>query len=67
MLSVWLCILPSRLNNVQISLMKLGVYIMAPEPISTVHFIDPSHQSVSLYMYPPIVAWQQLSKALPWQ
>jgi hypothetical protein len=26
--------------------MKLGMYIMAPEPISTVYFINPSHQSV---------------------
>jgi hypothetical protein len=25
--------------------MKFGMYIMAPEPISTAHFIDPSHQA----------------------
>jgi hypothetical protein len=28
--------------------MKLCVYIMTPEPISTAYFINPSHQSVSL-------------------
>jgi hypothetical protein len=26
--------------------MKLGMYIMTPEPISTAYFIDPSHQSL---------------------
>jgi hypothetical protein len=31
--------------------MKLGMYIMAPEPISTAYFIDASHQSVRLYVY----------------
>jgi hypothetical protein len=33
--------------------MKLGMCIMAPEPISTVYFINPFHQSVCLYLYPP--------------
>jgi hypothetical protein len=42
--------------------MKLGIYIMAPEPISTAYFENPSHQSVCLYVYPPVVARQQLSK-----
>jgi hypothetical protein len=32
--------------------MKLDTYIMAPEPVSTVYFINPSHQSVCLYVYP---------------
>jgi hypothetical protein len=36
--------------------MRLGMYIMAPEPISTAYFINPSHQSVCLYVYPYIVA-----------
>jgi hypothetical protein len=40
--------------------MKLGVYIMAPEPISMAYFINPSHQFV--YVYPPITARQQLGK-----
>jgi hypothetical protein len=31
---------------------KLGVYIMAPEPISMACFINPSRQSVCLYVYP---------------
>jgi hypothetical protein len=41
---------------------KLGVYIMAPEPISTAYFINPSLQSLCQYMYPHIVARQQLGK-----
>jgi hypothetical protein len=28
---------------------KFGMYIMAPEPISTAYLINPSHQSVCLY------------------
>jgi hypothetical protein len=42
--------------------MKLGMYIMAPDPNSTAHFIYPSHQAVRLYVYPPIVARQQFGK-----
>jgi hypothetical protein len=35
---------------------------MTPEPILMAYFINPSHQSVCLYLYPPLVARQQLSK-----
>jgi hypothetical protein len=42
--------------------MKLGMYIMAPEPISTAYFINPSHQSMCLYVYPPVIARQWLDK-----
>jgi hypothetical protein len=42
--------------------MKLDMCIMAPEPISVAYLINPSHQFVCLYLYPPIVARQQLSK-----
>jgi hypothetical protein len=55
--------------------MKLGMYIMAPEPISTVYFINPSHQSLSVCVslllllgkgsvecIPPFTARQQLGK-----
>jgi hypothetical protein len=45
--------------------MKLGTYIMAHEHISTAYFINPSHQSVWLYVYPTIVAKQRLSKHVP--
>jgi hypothetical protein len=45
--------------------MKVDTYIMAPEPISTTYFINPSHQSVCLYVYPPIVAKQLLGKHVP--
>jgi hypothetical protein len=44
-------------------LMKLGiVHIgnMASEPISTTYFINPSHQSVCLWVYPLIVARERL-------
>jgi hypothetical protein len=42
--------------------MKLGTYIPAPEPISTLYLKNPSHQSVCLYVYPPIAARQLLGK-----
>jgi hypothetical protein len=42
--------------------MKIGMYIMAPEPISVAYFIHPSHLSVCLYLYAPIVARQRLGK-----
>jgi hypothetical protein len=42
--------------------MKFGMYIMPPEPISKAYFTYPSHQSMCLYKYPPIVARQRLGK-----
>jgi hypothetical protein len=30
------------------------MYIMAPEPIASVYFINPSHQSVCLHVYTPL-------------
>jgi hypothetical protein len=57
---------------------KLGMHIMAPEPISTSYFINHSHQSVCLYVYPscrwyadsvkcipPFTARQRLGKHVP--
>jgi hypothetical protein len=41
--------------------MILGMYIMAPELISTVYFINPSHQSVRVYVA-PIVDMQRLGE-----
>jgi hypothetical protein len=41
------------------------MYIMAPEPISTAYFVNPSHRSVCLYVYPPIVAGKGLGKHVP--
>jgi hypothetical protein len=41
------------------------MYIMAPELISTTYFINPSHQSVCLYVYPSTVARQWLGKHVP--
>jgi hypothetical protein len=31
--------------------MKFGLYIMSPKPISTAYFMNPSHQSVSLWLF----------------
>jgi hypothetical protein len=42
--------------------MKRGMYIMAREHISTAYFINPSHQSVCLYVYPRVIARQRLGK-----
>jgi hypothetical protein len=42
--------------------MKLGMYIMAPEPISAAYFINPSHQFICLYVCPPIAARQRIEK-----
>jgi hypothetical protein len=35
---------------------------MALEPVSTAYFINPSHQSVCLYVYPHIFVRQRLGK-----
>jgi hypothetical protein len=42
--------------------MKLGMYIMLPEPVSAAYFINSSHPSVRLYVYPLIVARQRLGE-----
>lgn len=42
--------------------MKLGMYIMAPGPISSTYFINLSLLSVCLYVYPFAVARQRLGK-----
>jgi hypothetical protein len=42
--------------------MKLGMYIMAREPISTAYFINPFHHSVCLYVCPHLVTRQWLGK-----
>jgi hypothetical protein len=42
--------------------MKLGMCIMAPELTSTAYFINPSHQSVCLHVYPTTVTRQLLGK-----
>jgi hypothetical protein len=46
----------------EIIFMKLCVYVVEPKPISKTYFINPCHQAVCLYVYPPLVAGQQLSK-----
>jgi hypothetical protein len=42
--------------------MKLGMYIMGPEPISTAYSIHSSHHSACLYGYPLIIVRQRLGK-----
>jgi hypothetical protein len=42
--------------------MKLGMYIMAPEPISTDYLINYSQHSMGLYLYHLTVAKQRLGK-----
>jgi hypothetical protein len=46
--------------------MKLDTYITAPQPIKTAYFINPSRQSVCLYVYILFVARQQLGKIMPY-
>jgi hypothetical protein len=43
------------------------MYIMAPEPILMVYFINHFHKSVCLYVYPTIVARQRLCRHVPAQ
>jgi hypothetical protein len=44
--------------------MKLGIYTMAAERISTAYLKTSFHQSVCLYVYLPIVARQRLGKSV---
>jgi hypothetical protein len=61
-LDVCLCIPPINFWMPEHMFMKLGMYIVAPELISAAYFINPSHQSVCLYVYPSTFARQGLSK-----
>jgi hypothetical protein len=47
-----LCVSPNNIWMPEPIFMKLGMCIMAIEPISGAYFINPSHQSVCLYVYP---------------
>jgi hypothetical protein len=50
----------------ELILMNTGMHVMAPEPISTPYFINPSHQCVCVFMcIPLIVARQRLDKRVP--
>jgi hypothetical protein len=54
---------PPPFNNFQMSepiFMKLGMHTMALEPIPTAYFINHSHRSLCLHVYPPIIARQRL-------
>jgi hypothetical protein len=62
MLSVCLCFLHINLWKSEPIFMKLGICVMVPKPIPSTYYINPSHQSVCLYVHPPIVAKQQLGK-----
>jgi hypothetical protein len=45
--------------------MKRDMYIMPPVVILAAYLINPSHQSVCLYVYPSIFARQRLDKHVP--
>jgi hypothetical protein len=62
MLSVCLCIPPINFRMPEPTFMKRCMCIIARKPISTACFINPSHQSLPLYVYPHIIARQQLGK-----
>jgi hypothetical protein len=64
MLYVYLCFPLTNFRTPEQIFMKLVMYIMAPEPISTVYFKNPSHKPVSLCIL-PAVARQRLGKHVP--
>jgi hypothetical protein len=58
-LSVCLHIPPLNFWIPESFLMKFGMYIMAPDPISTVYLKNPLHQSVSVSACCQATAWQK--------
>jgi hypothetical protein len=58
-----LCVYESLLRNLNL---KLDMYITAPEPILTLYLINPSQQTVCLYVYPLSLLGNGLAKILPW-
>jgi hypothetical protein len=59
------CCLCTSSNNFRMAepiFMKLSMFNMAPESISTAYFINPSHQSLCLYVYLFVVARQLFGK-----
>jgi hypothetical protein len=42
--------------------MKIRRYTMEPKIVLTAYFLNPSHQYVCLYVYPPIVVRQLLGQ-----
>jgi hypothetical protein len=62
MLYACLCISPINFQMAELISIQLCMCIMAPELISTAYFMNPSHQSVCLYVYPSIVARQWLGR-----
>jgi hypothetical protein len=54
--SLYVCTTPPfQLLNAWTNLyMKLGMHVMAPESISTAYFLNPSHESVYVYLYRPM-------------
>jgi hypothetical protein len=53
---------PFKFSMLELIFMKPGMHSMPLEPISTASFINPSRQSVCLYVYPHIVARQGVGK-----
>jgi hypothetical protein len=67
MLSVCLCIPSNNFWKPEQIFMKLSMYIMATGTISTAHFINPSYQSLCLYMYRFSLLGNGSVKTLPLQ
>jgi hypothetical protein len=62
MLSVCLNITHMNFRMAEPVFTKLGIYIMAPQPISTAYFINPSHQSVCMHVNPFIIPRQRFGE-----
>jgi hypothetical protein len=47
---VYVSVPPHQLSNAEPIFTKLGMYVMAPEPISVEYFLNPSQQSVCVFL-----------------
>jgi hypothetical protein len=52
LLPVCLCVFIPFINSLLLEPVRMdfAIYVMAPEPISTAHFINPYHQSLCIYV-----------------
>jgi hypothetical protein len=67
-LCLYLCLPPNNILVPEPIYMKFDIYVMLLEPISTAYFINPSHQSVCLCVYPRLSPLGNGSvNAFPWR
>jgi hypothetical protein len=65
--SLHTCVFPSvKVRMAESVLMKLGIYFVELETISTAYFVNPSHKSACLCMHPLSLLVNGLVKTLPW-